>query len=235
MPALIIISALTGVIALVFFVHALRCLFKHRLAGGAGRAIVAVTFLGVAVVSLLLASNLYTYQRLVYEQPVAELHFIKLMPQQYRVDITTLDNGRSRQFVLQGDEWQLDAQVLLWKGFANLLGLDAEYRLHRLSGRYLDLEKARYLSHSVYSLLPPQALDGGVTGWWNRSRRALDIWNLAHRYANFSGFVDAIFGSAVFLPMADGATYQVSLSRTGLVARPVNMIARKAVNHWIGL
>jgi len=234
MPALIIISTLTGVIALGFFVHALRCLFKRRLAGSAGRAVVTVTFLGIAIVSLLLASNLYTYQRLVYEQPIAALHFIKLMPQQYSVEITTLDNGRSQQFVLQGDEWQLDAQVLIWKGAANLLGLDAEYRLYRLAGRYLDLKKARHSSHSVYSLLPAQAT-GGVSGWWKMSNRTLDIWDLVHKYADFSGFVDATFGSAVFMPMADGASYQVSISRTGLVARPVNTIARKAVNHWIKL
>ncbi len=235
MQILIIISVLAGMVALGVFVHTLRRLFKRQLIGGLGRAVAAIMFIAIAFIFFLLASNLYTYQRLVYEQPVAELHFTKLMPQQYRVDVITLDNGRSQQFVLQGDEWQLDAQVLIWKGVANLLGLDAEYRLHRLSGRYLDLKKARYSSHSVYSLLPPQALDGGVSGWWNRSKQTLDIWNLVHKYANFSGFVDAIFGSAVFLPMADGASYQVSLSRTGLIARPVNESAREAVNHWAGL
>lgn len=235
MQILIIIGVLAGMVALGFFVHALRRLFKRQLIGGLGRAVAAITFLAIAFIFFLLASNLYTYQRLVYEQPIAALHFTKLMPQQYRVDVITLDNGRSQQFVLQGDEWQLDAQVLIWKGVANLLGLDAEYRLHRLSGRYLDLKKDRYSSHSVYSLLPPQALDGGVSGWWNRSKQTLDIWNLVHKYADFSGFVDAIFGSAVFLPMADGASYQVSLSRTGLIARPVNESAREAVNHWAGL
>jgi hypothetical protein len=32
--------------------------------------------------------------------------------------------------------------------------------------------------------------------------------------------------------MADGARYQVSLGRTGLMARPVNVAAAQAVENW---
>ena len=48
-------------------------------------------------------------------------------------------------------------------------------------------------------------------------------------------FLDAAYGSAVYLPMSDAARYQVSISRTGLVARPMNDSAREAVSRWIGL
>jgi len=67
-----------------------------------------------------------------------------------------------------------------------------------------------------------------MDGW------ALDIWALVHKYARSLDFVDAAFGSAVFLPMADDASYQVTLSRTGLVARAENVEARRAVNQWTG-
>jgi hypothetical protein len=44
--------------------------------------------------------------------------------------------------------------------------------------------------------------------------------------------IDAVYGSATYLPMADGALYEVSLSHTGLLARPLNASAEEAINTW---
>ena len=44
--------------------------------------------------------------------------------------------GQTRKFTVHGDEWRIDARVLKWKPWANVLGLDTQYRLDRLSGRY---------------------------------------------------------------------------------------------------
>ena len=35
-----------------------------------------------------------------------------------------------------------------------------------------------------------------------------------------------------YLPMADGALYDIKVSPTGLVARPLNQAARDAVGSW---
>ncbi len=61
-----------------------------------------------------------------------------------------------------------------------------------------------------------------------------DLWAFAHKYQNWLNWVDAVYGSAVFLPMTDGARFQVSIGRTGLIARPANKEARQAVSQWIG-
>jgi hypothetical protein len=44
--------------------------------------------------------------------------------------------------------------------------------------------------------------------------------------------VDAVYGSATFLPMADKAAYAISASQTGLIARPLNEAARNAISGW---
>jgi hypothetical protein len=44
--------------------------------------------------------------------------------------------------------------------------------------------------------------------------------------------MDALYGSATFLPMADGALYEIKVSQSGLVARPLNQAARDAVAGW---
>jgi hypothetical protein len=44
--------------------------------------------------------------------------------------------------------------------------------------------------------------------------------------------VDAHFGTATYLPMANGAMFEVKMTRTGLIARPVNEEAKIAVGEW---
>ena len=62
--------------------------------------------------------------------------------------------------------------------------------------------------------------------------RLLDLWSLARNFPRLAPGVDAYYGSATYLPMADGARYRVTLSRDALIARPVNDPARKAVGNW---
>ena len=44
--------------------------------------------------------------------------------------------------------------------------------------------------------------------------------------------VDAYYGTATYLPMADGAKFEVTLSRTALLTRPANDAARDAIGNW---
>jgi len=235
MSAIPVISGLFAVLAVVIFAQGLRVLFRRRLLSGLGLTSAAMVFFAIAAVFLLLASNLHTYQRLVYERPVADIQFTRIRPQLYHVTLSRRDTGKQQLFDLRGDEWQLDAQVLIWKGLASLLGLDAGYRLYRLAGRYRNIKQARQAPRTIYSLLSADTLDASSTAQWQLNDWTLDIWTWAHDYADKLHFVDAIFGSAIFLPMTDGAKYTVLISRTGLLVRPVNKPAREAVRGWINL
>jgi hypothetical protein len=97
-------------------------------------------------------------------------------------------------------------------------GLRPAYRLDRINGRYYDLEQERTAKRTVYAL--------------NESIYNLDVWNWINKYPDWVPVVDAIYGSATYLPMADGALYEVSLSNTGLLARPLNAPAEDAIGAW---
>ncbi len=181
--------------------------------------ITGVVLLTAAAMLFLVSSNIHTYERLVFEQPIASISFHKIAPQHFSVELEALGGGENWFYELRGDEWQLDAQILTWHGYANLLGLDSYYRLHRLSGRYTDIEEERTRPRSVHGLATEQRID---------------LWSYVNEYQNWLSMVDATYGSAVFLPMNDGARYSVSISRNGLVARPDNAVAREAVSNWIG-
>lgn len=231
MSYLTLASALIAILGLAFAVTGIRRLMQRRFVKSIALELSAGFILLLAFSVFLLASNLYTYQRLTYEQPVAEVSFVQRGKQDFKVEIKSLDSSFQRSFNLQGDEWQLDAQVLTWQGVASLFGLDANYRLHRIAGRYLSIEQERQSPRSVFSLVKelPYAKSIPIdTGQF-------DLWQFAHEQQRWLHWVDAAYGSAVFLPMTDGATYNVTISRTGLIARPANKAARQAVSRWIGL
>ena len=229
MSYLALVSALIAIVGLAFAVTGVRRLWQRRFIRAIGLELSGLVFLLLASSSFLLASNLHTYQRLTFEQEIAEVTFERLSEQEYRAEIKGIDSDFQKVVNLKGDEWQLDTQVLTWQGVATLFGLDANYRLHRISGRYIDINDEQNNPRSVYSLVQKQELPAGIED------ENLDLWRLAHKYRDWMNWVDAAYGSAVFLPMTDSAKYSVAISRTGLIARPANKEARKAVSQWISL
>jgi hypothetical protein len=220
MPDPIVIVAAIVLAGLVFAVPlllaALRRLRRFQLLRGtlflsAGSAAVLAT---IAVV--LVALNLFTYARLTHEQQAARISMRQLAERQYAVTVQP-SAAAPQQFELRGDEWQIDARVLKWRAFGTLLGFDTVYRLERLSGRYTDIAQERSAPRTVHALA---------------DEPGLDLWTLVRQYHRYLPLADALYGSAVYVPMADGAEYVVSVSASGLVVRPGNNPARNALGGW---
>jgi hypothetical protein len=211
--ALIVVFALAGVL---FFVAAIRRLRRRRLLGGVLHGAAALVLILLSACAVLIATNLRTYQRLSFEQPAGELQLTRTAEREFNA-VLTYPNGERANFALRGDEWQADARLLKWRAFANMIGFDTAYRLERIGGRYSHIEDERSQARTVYSLNAPQRIDP---------------WELLHRYRSWLPWVDALYGSATFLPMADGALYEIKVSQSGLLARPLNQAARDAVGSW---
>ncbi len=211
--ALIAVFALVGIL---FLFAAIRSLRRRRVLGGVLNGATALVLVLLSACAALIAANLRTYQRLTFEQPAGELQFTRTGEREFNA-VLTYPSGERANFALRGDEWQVDARVLKWHAFANLVGFDTAYRLERISGRYTRIEDERAEARTVYALNPPQRIDP---------------WELAHRYRSWLTWLDALYGSATFLPMADGALYEIKVSQSGLIARPLNQAARDAVGSW---
>ena len=212
--ALIVVFALTGIL---FLLAAIRRLRRRRFGlGGALDGAAALILMLASICAALMAANLRTYQRLGFEQPAGELQLLRTGEREFNA-VLTYPSGQRANFALRGDEWQVDARVLKWHAFANILGFNAAYRLERISGRYSRIQDERSQARTVYSLNPAQRIDP---------------WELAHRYHSWIPWMDALYGSATFLPMGDGALYEIKVSQSGLIARPLNQAARDAVESW---
>ena len=173
----------------------LHAAVKFGFAGVFGAIVGAVVLVG---------SNLWTYSRLTHEADVGSISFQALGPELYQVVFVDASSGDRRRFQLAGDEWQLDTRIIKWTSWVNLLGRDTLYQLDRISGRYVDARRAL--------AQPPTLVDLRGSQW-------LDLWELARDYPKALFVVDAQYGSSVFLPMQDGASYRISMSNTGVLAR----------------
>jgi hypothetical protein len=198
----------------LFEVRALRQFRRrHRLAGTFSVLSGLVLFL-IAACAGLLAAGLNGYQRLTLERPIAQLSFKKTGERQFDLSLTQPD-GTTANYPMRGDQWQLDARLLKWRAFANLIGFDSVYRLERIGGRYERIEDEQSAPRTVHTLFTESPLD-----LWDFMRKRQWSW------------VDAYYGTATYLPMADGARYDVTVTQSGLIARPANEAAQQAVGAW---
>ncbi len=193
-----------------------RRLRRRSFVSAVGWGVTGTALLTIGALAAFLVAGFYSYHRFTHEQAVAVIQFEKIADRYFRAELTE-PGAEAQRFDVYGDEWQLDARVLKWRGFATALGLDPYYRLERLSGRYRDVEQERHGRRSVYALAPPQGMD---------------LWRAVHRHGQWLPWVDAVYGSAVYVPMGDGARYAVSMANSGLVVRPRNRVAADAVGHW---
>lgn len=216
MNVFIAVSAILTLIALLYLVATVRHLRRRHLlrAGGAATACAATGAIGTA--GILLFMSYLGYEKLTEEQLVGVIEFSQSAEQEYTARLM-IDGELDRILTLRGDEWQLDARVVTMTPPATILGFEPVYQLERLSGRYSSLDSERTAPRSVHGLA---------------EERPLDLWSLARNFPKMMPGVDAYYGTATYLPMADGARFRVTLSRDALIARPVNDAARHAVGDW---
>jgi len=211
-----VLIAVFGLAGFLLLIAAVRRLQRGHASGAAVSGLSSLALFALTAGVVLVALNLRSYQRLTDEQPGGELQFSRIGPHQYNGALT-YPSGQVAIFFLRGDEWLVDARLIKWKPIANLLGFDTVYRLERISGRYSSTEDEKTQPRTVYDLNPPGQLN---------------LWELIHDYHNRLPWFDAMYGSATFLPMADGALYDIKVSQSGLIARPLNQAARDAVGSW---
>lgn len=212
-----ILAVLIVALALVFALFAVKLLFRRGwflawLKGSFGFVLVC---LGVTV--SLVAWDVFHYEEILEEKPIATISFEQLDEQHFEASLVT-SAGLESSYELRGDQWQLDAKLFKWNRGLSGLGLKPGYRLDRLSGRYYSLEKERNAPRTVHALFDEPT--------------PLDIWRLCRSVSDQLPWLETIYGSATFVPMSDGALYEVVLTHAGLAAKPLNERAESAINRW---
>lgn len=211
-----LLSLIISIAGLILVYLALRFLARGHWLFGFLRGLVGFGLLALAIAVVLVALDLHSYKQMVQEEAIATLSFRKLGEQHYEASLVH-NSGQELEFDLYGDQWQLDARIIRWRGPISGLGLRPGYRLDRIGGRYYSLDDEQTGKRSLHDL--------------SQSRLGVDIWAWV-RQANWMPLLEAQYGSATFVPMADNALFEVQLSGTGLTAKPLNGPARDALAVW---
>jgi hypothetical protein len=206
-------AALIGLLLAYF---AAKLLIKGNWFLGWLRGMLGVVLLLSVVALAFIAFDIYSYRQLEAEQDIATISFRQLDEQHFAATFVE-SNGNQQLFELHGDQWQLDSRIIKWQGVISRMGMKTGFRLERILGRYLLLDHERNKTRSIHSL--------------SQNIAGVDVWNWL-KELNADNIIDARYGNSTFLPMVDGGQYQISVSTTGLLARPINQPAEDAVSQW---
>ena len=105
-------------------------------------------------------------------------------------------------YLLQGDEWMMQGDIIKFPAWLNVIGFHAGYKLTRLEGRFDDIALENSARHTAI------ALNGGDDTFFQTT--------YMHKQW-FAPFVDAAYGNAVF--QAPGS-FDVFATQDALIARP---------------
>jgi hypothetical protein len=162
-----------------------------------------VVLLGGLVVALF-SATIFTYHRLTSETLIAELRFERSGPRQYVAHLRTGDRCAERELPIFGDQWRVDAEFVKWKYWATLFGLDAQYRLDRLEGRYRSAAEQNSMPKVAHDLGEPTAID---------------VVDLAGTLGRLNFLLDATYGSSTYQDIDVGSVYYVYRTPTGIITR----------------
>jgi hypothetical protein len=217
---MVIVPLVVAGLGVIFFVSGA----SHMVRGRAGRATLGLGGGGVlAIVGLaagLIGLNMQSYSRLTYEVPLAEIsvHAVNPVQKIYTVTVRRLDGtNRIQNCTLQGDAWELAGRFQKWKPWANELGLNATYTLDQISNRYFSAAEANGRKITACDINgPAPKVNQLLPDSWVK-------WLMGHMLVK-----ERFFGSASYMPMADGAVYKVIATQFGFNAEPANDIAARA-------
>jgi hypothetical protein len=181
---------------------------KHRRRFRWKRGVSGIVLLLLAVSILWMTLLVQTYLGLTSDITVARVHAstVANLPHMMSVELILYD-GDGKQtsdstYFVQGDRWMLQGNIIKFPTWLNILGVHSGYKLTRLEGQYDDPNDESNLKHTVVTL------NGGDD----------NFFKTVYKQAWSSPFVDAAYGNAVIIP-ADGHTYNVLVSETGLYAK----------------
>lgn len=172
------------------------------------RGLSGVVLLAVAISLLWVTFIVQSYLGLTGEIKVAHIHAAPIanVAHEMSVELILYDgNGHTTSdntYLLQGDEWMLQGDIVKFPAWLNVIGLHAGYKLTRLEGRYDDINLENSAHHTAI------ALNGGDDNFF-KTTYAHKSW--------FGPFVDAAYGNAVFQTKG---SFDVFATQDALIARP---------------
>lgn len=196
----IFLLALLGALFLLTGVWAIQ---ERRFLRAVPRVLLGLLWCLLAVLVWVVGISIRGYRALTREVVAATVVTKPVAPALFRASFTFPD-GRDTNYLIHGNALYVDAHIVKWHPWVNILGLHTGYELDRVGGRYDSLVDEKNLPRSIESLRQP---------------KPVDIYDVAHRFPFLKPLVDTEYGSATFIGAEKPDTIEIRVSTTGLLAR----------------
>ena len=176
-------------------------------------------FSATALVSLmaLIGLDFTTYSQLTAQEVIYKVKVYESGDNRYLLRLSS--DEMQREYVLEGDQWQIDFRLIRFSPLVSMVGPSYLYQASRLSNRYALIADQRSKPLQFHSLRDDQVFNP-------------DLWNYFKKYSDVLPMIDTTFGSSVFMPLTDKAEYNILIGFSGLVVKAANKEGQIAVMNW---
>jgi hypothetical protein len=200
---LFLLAAIFGVLGVLLLLAGIGSFFYLQLKQSAIRVVAGLLLLALGTLAGTISVGMMGYRALTREDVAANIA-VKPTGKQRFMATFRFPDGRESTYELAGDEIYVDAHILKWHPYANLIGLHTAYEIDRVAGRYHAVKDEREAVRTVHAL----ARD-----------KPVDLYALGRRYTFLAPVLDAEYGSATFVPVTRAAELELRVSTTGLLIR----------------
>jgi hypothetical protein len=172
-----------GLLSLLLLGASLAAVRRRRWIGTSAALLSACLFLALAALAATLGVATKGYRALTREEVAAVITTKPTGPERFVVTFAFPD-GRRENYELSGNGLYVDAHIVKWHPWANVLGLHTAYQLDRVGGRYDRIEDELRKPRTIFALSPA---------------KPVDLFQVARSLAFLGGVVDAESGAALGL------------------------------------
>lgn len=163
-------------------------LFKHLI-----YSFIIFLFSTIFILLLLL---LQTFTVFYHEEKIGEIYAVK-NDGEIRINFVDLKNNKEYIFSINGDQWAIEGEIIVFNKWLRWLGVRSYYRIVRFSGRFLE-SKEEVIKY--YEINPKN-----------------DFWEFILKNFDHLPFIDTAYGIGAF--QYPGYKYEVYISDLGFVIR----------------
>jgi hypothetical protein len=192
-------------------IAAIYSFIKLRIPQSGYRMLAGLLLLALGALAGTISVGMLGYRALTREEVAAHIVVKPIGPQRF-VATFRFPDGREATYELAGDEIYVDAHILKWHPYANMIGLHTAYEIDRVSGRYHAIKDERDAVRTVHAL---------------GREKPVDLYAVGRRYTFLAPILDAEYGSATFVPVTRPAELELRVSTTGLLMREAKPLPKK--------
>jgi hypothetical protein len=151
------------------------------------------------------------YHRFTYEKPIAEIVITPTSQNQTsRARLSVFIGPEKKdigEYLIKGDQWMIEGDVLTLEPWLNFLGFDTHYRLTRLRGRYVNSQEEKDKEHTIYPLV---------------KNEESFFWRPFYRVGQKFPLIKSVYGYAIFQNANIKSVFLVYVNNSGFSLKEIS-------------